>query len=249
MSVVAPPPVHPPGQDELEALIREARARQRRRWAAAAAVVAFLAGGALAAYSIGSAGSGKVSRPGGGSIVKAKRGCGIRVAGPRILGSDGSAVYREPIRHQVNPSRIPSQVRCSGPTIWVVWFNGVGMSQEGYVGARSVDRGRTWKLVFSEGMFGPKAPHQLVTGYLGPWTLDGPRTAYFSGTCVACGWGTVSLWVTRDAGRTFRMYKVPALTGYGHMRIRVSRDRVRISATADFPRFKPRRKTVTLHVA
>src|SRR3954453_14499601 len=47
MSVVSPPPVIPPEQDELEALIREARARQRKRWLGAAALVAFLAGGAF----------------------------------------------------------------------------------------------------------------------------------------------------------------------------------------------------------
>jgi hypothetical protein len=36
----------------LEALIREARARQRKRWLGAAAVIAVLAGGGLAIHSI-----------------------------------------------------------------------------------------------------------------------------------------------------------------------------------------------------
>jgi hypothetical protein len=49
MSIVAPP--KPPRPEELEALIREARARQRRRWMTAGAVVAVLAGAGLAIRS------------------------------------------------------------------------------------------------------------------------------------------------------------------------------------------------------
>lgn len=50
VSAAAPP--RPPGPDELEALIREARARQRKRWLGAVTVVALLAGGALVAYAV-----------------------------------------------------------------------------------------------------------------------------------------------------------------------------------------------------
>jgi hypothetical protein len=50
MSVVAPPP--PPRPDELEALIREARARQRRRWMIAAVVVAAVAGAVVSPYAV-----------------------------------------------------------------------------------------------------------------------------------------------------------------------------------------------------
>lgn len=55
MSVLSPPPLTPPSPDELEALIREARARQRRRWLIAAAVLATVAGAAVAIYSLESA--------------------------------------------------------------------------------------------------------------------------------------------------------------------------------------------------
>jgi hypothetical protein len=245
MSVVAPPP-----QDELEALIREARARRRKRWLGVAVFVALLSGAAIAAYSIANGRSTGPPRAGrGNAAARSTEKCGIRVAGPRILGSDGSTVYREPIRHEVNPDRIPSQVRCSGPTIWVVWFNGVAASQEGYVGVRSIDSGQTWKLVFAEGFFGVKAPHQLVSGYLGPWTLDGPRHAYFTGTCVACGYGTVSLWVTKDVGRTFRMYKVPALTGYWLVGLRVAGRTVRISARTSVRGVGPPHKTAAMRVS
>lgn len=51
MSVVAPPP-----QDESELLIREARARQRKRWLIAMALTAAVAGAALAAYAVFAAG-------------------------------------------------------------------------------------------------------------------------------------------------------------------------------------------------
>jgi hypothetical protein len=47
MTVVSPPP-----QDELELLIREARARQRRRWIVAGGVLAVAAGAAVAASSL-----------------------------------------------------------------------------------------------------------------------------------------------------------------------------------------------------
>jgi Protein of unknown function (DUF4232) len=50
MSVVAPP--EPPRPDELELLIREARARQRRRWVIVAAIAAAATGAAFAVYGI-----------------------------------------------------------------------------------------------------------------------------------------------------------------------------------------------------
>lgn len=232
MSVVSPS--RPPRPDELELLIREARARHRKRLLRAAALVVLLAGAAIAAYSIVSGGSPAASKAGrGASAVTSEGKCGIRVAGPRILAADGRTVYREPVPDgEVHSNSIPSQVRCSTSATWVVWDNGAGMMQEGYVGARSVDRGRTWKLVFAERFFGVKAPHELDS-YLGPWLLSG-HVAYFVGSCPACSTktlqGTISLWVTKDAGRTFRMYKVPALTGYGPTGIRVSGRNVIIRA-------------------
>jgi len=51
MTVVAPPP-----QDESELLIREARARQRKRWLTAFALTAVVAGALLAVYAILAAG-------------------------------------------------------------------------------------------------------------------------------------------------------------------------------------------------
>lgn len=256
MSVVSPPE---PRQEELELLIREARARQRRRRLGAAAFVALLAGASLAVHSIASGGSSPASKAGGRAAAATSEGkCGIRVAGPRILTAAGRMVYREPVPDgETHPNSIPSQLRCSTSAIWVVWDNGVGMSQEGYVGARSVDRGRTWRLVFAERYFGVKAPHELDS-YMGPWILRG-RIAYFMGSCPACSTktaqGTISLWVTKDAGQSFRRYEVPALTGYGPTRIRVSGHDVIIQARRVARKVNGRpyeiyaRKTVTVHVA
>jgi hypothetical protein len=54
------------------------------------------------------------------------------------------------------------------------------------------------------------------------------------------GHWTVSLWVTRDGGRSFRRYSVPSLTGYGAglLSVRVRGDAVTIVA---------RGRTATVH--
>src|ERR1051326_2644782 len=151
MSVVAPPEV--PRPDELELLIREARARQLKRRLGVAACVALVAGGAIAAYAISTRTSPGVSHAGGRVPgAKAERACGVRGKGVRILSRSGQTLFREPPPsggHYVNPNAGFPTIRCSGPTVWAVWFNGAGMSQEAYLGARSVDRGRTWKLAFT----------------------------------------------------------------------------------------------------
>jgi hypothetical protein len=206
-------------------LIREARARQRKRWAGAVALVAALAGVALAVFSIiggttRSTSHGGSQRSGASTASR----CGVQVKGVRIF-QGRRLVYREPVSRTLG-----HQIECSGSTVWVVFFNGVGSSQEAYFGVRSGDSGRSWKAVFAERYFKVKAPHELVTGYLGPWTLDGPRAAYFVGDCVACGAGTVSLWVTEDGGRTFRRYAVSWPKSTKWTPVRVTGHTVTISA-------------------
>lgn len=238
MSVLAPPP-----QDDLELLIREARARQRQRQSTAAAVVAVAAALALAISSaIAGGGRRAVASAGSASVpTTASSACRLRVLGKRIL-RGGRVVYREPV-----PRTFGHQIACSGDTVWVVFYNGVASSQQAYLGVRSGDSGRTWRLVFAEPYFGVRAPHQLDS-YMGAWRLDGPRAAYFTGRCPACGPGTVSLWVTKDGGRTFRRYRVPGLRGYGTTAIRVSGGSVAISGTRWVPAAGPPRKTVRLKV-
>lgn len=250
MSVIAPP--EPPEQDGLELLIREARARQRRRWMVAAAVVALLAGVGLGAEATVHHGSATRASGGGPTAaVRTGKKCGVRVDDMRIVDAAGRTIYREPGTWTPSYPH-PSVVQCSGATDWVVWDNGAASSQEGYVGARSSDRGRTWRLVFAESYFGVNAPHELDS-YLGPWTLRGPRIADFTGWCPACGTmkapdGTTSLWVTTDGGRTFHEYKPAALAGYQPIGIRVSGREVTITAKGFFNGVW-RRKTVSLRAA
>ena len=94
------------------------------------------------------------------------------------------------------------------------------------------------------------APHQLDS-YLGAWTLGGPQVAYFTGSCPVCGAGplfeTVSLWVTKNGGRTFRRYAIPSLDGYSPSGIRVSGHEVTVFAMQVARGARPR-KTATVHV-
>jgi hypothetical protein len=248
--IEAPP--RTPRSDDPEALIPEARARQRKRWLVAAAAVALLAGAALGIDSIVGAGSPTASSSGVPIPAAATgKGCGVRGVGVRILSTNGQTLYREP-GHFVHPNGGPfPTIRCSGSTVWAVWMNGAGMSQEAYFGARSLDRGRTWRAVFTERFFGLKAPHEL-DAYMGPWTLRG-TVAYFVGWCPACSQGTLSgttsLWVTKDGGRTFDKYDVPGGLGYYPTSVRVAGRRVTISEKRFSRGVKPARKTASVTVS
>jgi len=249
MAVSSPP--RPPEQGEPEALIPEARARQRKRWLGAAIAVALLAGAATTINAIASGRSGTTAKSGEPTVaMKTGKACGIRVHDVRIIDSTGHTLYREPGSWTPGYPH-PSVVQCSGASAWVVWDNGAAMSQEGYVGAHSTDGGHTWRLVFAESYFGVNAPHELDS-YLGPWTLTGPHVAYFTGWCPVCGtgaaFGTDSLAVTRDDGRTFREYKIRGLTGYMPVRLRVSGRKVTIWGKR-VARGVPPRKIVMLHLA
>jgi hypothetical protein len=236
VSVLSP---QEPRQDELELLIREARARQRRRWITAAAVIALVAGAAVVVDSILSGGNTSPSHVGGPKpAVKTASACGVRVTRTKIFDGGGRVLYREPV-----PRAFGHQLQCSGSSIWVVFFNGVASSQQGYFGVHSANGGRTWRAVFTERYFGMRAPHELDS-YMGPWTLS-RGAAYFVGLCPACGLQpTVSLWVTRNGGRAFRRYDVAPLDGYWPTAIRVAGSKVSISAHRD-----GRQRTATVHVA
>lgn len=178
--------------------------------------------------------------------------CGVTIKGARVLDGSGRSVYREP-GHWTHPNGGPPPVvQCSGSTVWVVWLQGAAMMHQAYVGARSGDGGRTWHLVFADSFFGVTAPHQLDP-YFGPWTLAGPRNAYFVGSCPACSAGTrngtVDLFVTRDGGKSFRRYSLARLAGYGEpLALQVTGRSVTIQAKG-FVRSAWRRKTVTIRVA
>jgi hypothetical protein len=154
----------------------------------------------------------------------------------------GRLVYHEPESRTAR-----HQVECSGSAIWVVFVNGFGMMHEEYVGVRSGDGGRSWRVVFAQQ---PGVPSRRgIDAEVGPWTLTGPRTAYFVGTCPACqGFGTLSLSVTRDAGRTFRRYHVPGNDAYAPWSIRVRGRRVAIREHRNGG-LRVRWRTVIVHTA
>jgi hypothetical protein len=180
---------------------------------------------------------------GGGSVHAAPISeCPVRVVGKRLIDRYGHTVFRYPGRQVV-----ASQVKCSGRTVWVLFHGGVASSQEAYLGVRSDDAGRTWRRLLAEAYFGIKAPF-TIDSYSGPWTLVGEKSAYFVGWCPACGYGTVSLTVTRDGGRHFRRYAIRKLTGFRATGVFVVGDTVTIVAKSQV-RTGPHGRTVTIHVA
>ena len=177
----------------------------------------------------------------GGGTRELASPCPVHAVGKQLLDRQGHPVYRYP------GYRVPkAQVKCSGHTIWVLFHGGGEMSQEAYVGVRSADAGKTWRLLLAEPYFGVKAPF-TIDSYSGPWTIVGQKRAYFVGWCPACGAGTTSLTTTRDGGRHFHRYAVPRLDGFYTTGIRVSGDRVTISGKNQ-RRTSPRRRAITIRV-
>ena len=148
---IAPP--RPPSQNESDALVREARARQQQRRIVIASLVALVTGAAVGIYAtLVPSGRSPAPSRGSASVASSSSPCGIRVVGTRILDRSGATTYRDPAKVAMN-----HQTRCSGSTAWVVFVNGVGMMHEEYVGVRSGDGGRTWRLVFALGVhFAPR---------------------------------------------------------------------------------------------
>jgi hypothetical protein len=168
--------------------------------------------------------------------------CPVQIVGKRIVDKRGQTVYRDPGYRAVS-----GQVKCSGRTVWVLFHGGVASSQQAYLGVRSGDGGRTWKLLLSEPYFGVRAPF-TIDSYSGPWTIVGENAAYFVGWCPACGsYGTVSLTVTHDGGRHFRRYRIAKLAGFRGTGIRVVGDDVTITARSQSPT-GPRKRTITIEV-
>ena len=178
----------------------------------------------------------------GGATRELVTPCPVHAVGKQLVDRQGRAVYRYP------GYRVPrAQVKCSGRTVWVLFHGGGEMSQEAYVGVRSADAGRTWRLLLAEPYFGVKAPF-TIDSYAGPWTIVGQKRAYFVGWCPACGEGTTSLTATFDGGRHFRRYAVPRLEGFYTTGIRVAGDRVTIAGENQM-RTGPRSRAVTLRVS
>jgi hypothetical protein len=164
------------------------------------------------------------------------------VVGERIVDAQDHVVYTSP-----GGSPLAAQIECNGRTVWVLFHDGSAASQEGYVGVRSGDNGRTWKLLLGESYFGVRAPFR-IDAYSGPWTIVGENGAYFVGSCPACGdYGTVSLTVTLDGGKHFRTYQVPALANFRPTAVQVEGDDVTITGKSSLST-GPRTRTATVEV-
>lgn len=236
-TMAAQAPTLPLGVDPLIAEAKE-RARRRRRLLVPGVVLAVAA-------AIATPLAMRASR---NTFDTATHGCGVTAAGTKLL-QGGQKVYQEP-GYTTHPNAgPPAQVQCSGSSIWAVWNNGAAMMQTAYFGVHSSDGGRTWHPVFAEHFFGRTAPYQLDADW-GPWKVRG-NAAYFVGYCEACSVGTVSqtvsLYVTKDGGKTFRTYKIPSLTGFIPARIDVSPRSITVVGNR-FARGLPAHKTATVRV-
>ena len=209
MKVLSPP--EEPRQDELELLIREARARQRRRWLLFAAGLALAAGIGLAVSAV---------IPGGGSSGQEAAGGGAIAGGtrPRSLGPRAAITTFG-----------RSDFASGGRLIWAASHSHLWFSTNG---------GRSWRLTSLPGLHG-KWPMWRMSGadFIDPthgwvvmyWdrrvqvdrTNDGGRTwrvSYVPDAGPAAGWdlqtptrGYVDVgargkrYVTRNAGATWTL--------------------------------------------
>ena len=233
----------------LDPLIAEAQHRARRRRIALIALLVAGLGAAVAGLSMvhggkPSAATSRVSIPAGATGA----GCGVRGVGTRILTATGRTLYSEPGPYS---NRGFPDIQCSGSAIWAVWFNGAATGSEAYFGARSLDRGRTWRPVFAQLFPGGNAPRRLDS-YLGVWALRGTRNAYFVGLCPFCSVRGISntnaLFVTSNGGRTFSRHNLSALTGYDVRGILLRGSVVTLRAKRFIKNVSPARKTVTVRL-
>jgi hypothetical protein len=179
----------------------------------------------------------------GGRSVHAvpTRECPVRVVGKRLIDHYGHTVFRYP-GQQVLASQVKVQRTDGlGALSWRRCLEPGGLS-----GSSIQDAGSTWRRLLAEAYFGVKAPF-TIDSYSGPWTIVGEKSAYFVGWCPACGYGTVSLTVTRDGGRHFRRYAIRKLTGFRGTGVSVVADTVTIAARSQL-RTGPRSRTVTINI-
>jgi hypothetical protein len=136
--MIAPP--RPPSHDDLEALIREARARQLRRRLLGAAGVAVAAAIGLSAYALTTGGAGRPAAASGPSGIGAPlcRSSQLSATGPSFVGATGSMIGGVTITNTsrsacffpagkptVHVSRrgtpLPVHTRTTDPHVWPNW--------------------------------------------------------------------------------------------------------------------------------
>jgi len=99
-------------------------------------------------------------------------------------------------------SPMSPMLECRGRSVWALFADGVAAGSQGYEVFRSLDGGRSWRVVLA-GLVRNRLPR--INAYPGPFVVLGGARAIFEGTCGACvfGHGTVNFVRTVDGGRTF----------------------------------------------
>jgi photosystem II stability/assembly factor-like uncharacterized protein len=153
-----------------------------------------------------------VSRNGGRTFARARAPgrlqavCATRegawaARGNRVWARRGSRFVLRLRARLGGPGAIPV-LGCRGSSVWVLFEEGAAAGSEGYDVFRSLDGGRTWRVVLA-GLdpLRPRLPR--LNAYSGPFSVLG-RTAVFMGVCPACGrQPTTAAVVSRDGGRTW----------------------------------------------
>jgi photosystem II stability/assembly factor-like uncharacterized protein len=221
MSVVAPPP-----QDELDLLIKEARARQRRRMVIAAATVAVLAGACLAVWAaVPSGGVSLVHRYRGPIDAAAKN--EIAATGPHLgisnVGTSGGVTWAS--NSYYNPRafwltnnngrswhrlRLPEHAYAVNPRASFGDIEFVDR-QHGWVGYgnrvyRTVDGGRIWQLSAS----GLRCLAPRCGGVENISFSDSQHGLAFLAVLSP---GNHELFRTSDGGRTWQLQSRPPFIG------------------------------------
>ena len=104
-------------------------------------------------------------------------------------------------------------IGCASASVaWDLALGDGSMSQQQYLASRTLDGGATWTPMLHESFF-PLPPkvarvRDQIDAYAGAFTVPSPTSAFFLGTCDACG--TTSITTTTDAGRSFEHTRLAA---------------------------------------
>ncbi len=207
------------GPPSPEVVIRQARRRQRRRWALGAGGLA--AAVLVAGIAYGSAGN---STP--GSPANSSKGSGIPTAIRTVWRSDGTMLFEHWIPDNDVEFQPTTMITCAGPEAQICYLavrtNGIlpngQPSTRGKSGAavtpfvssefRSTDAGRTWHpIVLPDNAW-------VSTAFSCPMQRDCAVGALVDGRqSLGKFLGTSVLLTTRDGGRTWVLHPLPASAG------------------------------------
>ena len=137
-------------------------------------------------------------------------------ASPRALASstrpmtpDGPGTWFTEHASGPLPGHVAPTLRCRGAAAWLLLAGGFAAGSQGYA-AYSTRDGIHWRLVL--GQFLQRRVPRL-DAYAGPFSVVNASTAFFVGSCPACGYGTSLVARTYDGGLHWRRSR-RRLAGY-----------------------------------